>query len=400
MKNINLILAVLLCVQLVVFLVRPSRTVGRSAQTVELYAGLDAAAVASVEISSGTEKVTLIRKDKEWVIPQSHGYLADTSRVEEIMALLPQLARAEVVSTKPDMFASYDLADNSSFTRLRLLDKAGQPLADLMVGKSLVRSSFVRRTGEQKIYRVDAALSGKLMTRPRDFFSDTRLPLPESAARTSVVVEHGGDTMEFRKVGGGEPAPPQFDHMGNPVPIVTPDRWELTAPEGATVDATAVEQFVTGLGNVYFEDVVAAAPTAAHQLQNPFVRLRFRTEKEEVQLVIGAPVDPEKPEGPRAMQIVGRPWVYGIDSFSWKRWAKRASDFFTGLPEGPAADGSGLPTDGSGLPSAGSGLPSAGSGLPSAGITPPPPLDLKVPGLPGASGGPVPVPAPVPPPNP
>ena len=385
MKNINLILAVLLCVQVVVFLVRPSRTVGRSSQTVELYAGLDAEAVSSIEISSGAEKVTLVRKDKEWAIPESHGYLADTSRVEEIMALLPQLARAEVVSTKADMFASYDLADNSSFTRLRLLDKEGKTRVDLMVGKSLVRSSFVRRWGEQKIYRVDAALSGKLMSRPRDFFADTRLPLPESTARTAMVVEHDGDTMEFRKVGGGEPAPPQMDHMGNPVPIVTPDRWAITAPDGATVDATAVEQFVTGLSNVYFEDVVAAAPTAAHQFQNPFVRIRFRTEKEEVQLVIGAPVDPAKPDGARAMQVVGKPWVYGIDAFSWKRWMKKSADFITPLPEGPAPVDGALPTDGAlGL----DGLVSPPGGAPR--------LDLKVPGMPnsGAMTTPAAVPAP------
>ena len=390
MKNLNIILGVLLCVQLVVFLVRPSRTVGQSVQTVELYAGLDSASVSSIEISSGAEKVTLSRKDKEWVIPESHGYQADTSRVEEILALLPQLARAEVVSTKPDMFASYDLADNSSFTRLRLLDKDGKPKADLMVGKSLVRSSFVRRTGEQKIYRVDAALSGKLMTRPRDFFADTRLPLPESNVRTSMVVEFDGQVMEFRKVGGGEPAAPQFDHMGNPVPIVTPDRWAITAPEGATVDATAVEQFVTGLSNVYFEDVVSAAPTAAHQLATPFLRVRFRTEKEEVQLLIGAPVDPAKPDGPRAMQVAGKPWVYGVDAFSWKRWAKKPGDFITALPEGP------LPAD-----PAGDGLMSppadpSGAGPAGAGTQ----LNLKVPGMPG--GGPVsgtvtgPVPSPAP----
>ncbi len=369
MKTINLILAVLLCVQLVVFLVRPSRSIGQSAQTVELYSGLEAAAVTSVEISSGTEKVTLVRKDKEWVIPESHGYAADASRVEEIMALLPQLARAEVVSTKPEMFASYDLADNSSFTRLRLLDKDGKVKADLMVGKSLVRSSFVRRAGEQKIYRVDAALSGKLMTRPRDFFTDTRVPLPEAAARVAMVLDFGGQTLEFRKVAGGEPAPPQMDHMGNPVPIVTPDRWTLSAPEGATVDATTVEQFVSGLANVYFEDVVAAAPMAAHQFDNPFLRIRFRTEKEETVLLIGAPLDPAKPEGARVMTVLGKPWVYGIDSFSWKRWTKKPSDFIPALPEGTPPAGELPPGDGLVVPPGGA-----------------PPLELKVPGIPSGAG--------------
>ncbi len=375
MKNLNIILAALLCVQVVVFLVRPARTTGQSAKSVELYPGLDAAAISSIEISSGAEKVTLARKDKDWVIPESHGYAADTSRVEEILALLPQLARAEVVSTKPEMFASYDLADNSSFTRLRLLDKDGKVSADLMVGKSLVRSSFVRRSGEQKIYRVDAALSGKLMSRPRDFFTETRLPLPESTARTTMVVEHGGDTLEFKKVGGGEPAPPQFDHMGNPVPIVKPDRWAITAPEGATVDATAVNDYVTGLANVYFEDVIAAGPSTAHQFDPPFLRVRFRTEKEEATLLVGAPVDPAKPDGARAMMIVGKPWVYGVESYSWKRWAKRSSDFITGPAEGPS------PVDG--VPD---GLPGLAPGTPGAAPT----LDLKVPGMPG--GGPTPAP--------
>ncbi len=386
MKNLNLILAALLCAQVVIFLVRPSRTTGQSAGTVELYPGLDAAAVSSIELSSGDEKVTLARKDKEWVIPESQGYAADTSRVEEILALLPQLARAEVVSTKPEMFASYDLADNSSFTRLRLLDKDRKPVVDLMVGKSLVRSSFVRRAGEQKIYRVEAALSGKLMTRARDFYTETRLPLPEATVRTALVVEHAGDTLEFRKVGGGEPAPPQYDHMGNPVPIVKPDRWAITAPEGATVDATAVDEYVTGLANVYFEDVLAAAPSAAHGFEAPFLRIRFRTAQEETQLVIGAPVDPAKPDGARAMMIVGKPWVYGIESFSWKRWAKRAPDFIKALPEG-ATPADGAPVSPEGLPAA-------------PGLTPPgpaPSLDLKVPGMPGATPGAGPVPPVAPP---
>lgn len=373
MKTVNIVLIVLLAVQGVVLMVRPSPSVNRSADKVALYPGLDAASVNTVEISSGkdaSEKVTLVRKDKDWVIRDRYDYPADTARVEEILALMPQLARAEIVSTRTEMFASYDLADNSSYTRLRLLDKDGKALVDLMSGKTLVRSSFVRRFGENRIYRVDASLAGKLMTRPRDFFADSRIALPEVSSRKSVVVEYDGDMMEFRKTGGGEPAPPQYDHEGNPVPIVKPDRWEITASPGdGTVDATAVNNYVSGLASVYFEDVAAAAATAEHQLEKPFLRIRFVAEKEEAVLKLGAPVDPAKPEGARFLQLEGKPWVYTVDSFTWKRWAKKHSEFFTKPDAGANPEASPAPAETPLVPAV-PGLP----GSAPMGILPAPPM--------------------------
>ncbi len=372
MRTVNIVLIVLLALQLVILMVRPTASVHRAADTVALYPGLDAASVNAVEISSGKdakEKVTLVRKDKEWVIQERSGYAADTARVEEILALLPQLARAEVVSTRPEMFASYDLADTSSYTRLRLLDKEGRALVDLMAGKGMVRSSFVRKFGENRVYRVDASLAGKLMTRPRDFFADTRLALPETTARKALVVEYDGDAMEFRKTGGGEPAPPQYDHEGNPVPIVKPDRWELVSVEGSgTADATAVDNYVSGLGSVYFEDVAAAAPTAEHQLEKPFLRIRFVAEKEEAVLKLGAPVDPAKPDGARFLQVEGKPWVYTVDSFTWKRWAKKRAEFLAKPSTGEAGA---LPEEGMAPELNVPGLPNPAAPM---GILPEPPM--------------------------
>lgn len=348
MKTINIVLIVLLAVQAVILLVRPTTgSMHRPIEKVDLYPGIDAAAIHTVEIALGkdaTEKVTLVRKEKEWVIKERYDYAADTTRVEEILALLPQLAKAEVVSTRPEMFASYDLAENSAYTRLRMLDKDGRALVDLMSGKGVVRSSFVRRFGENRVYRVDTSLSDKLMTRPRDFFAESRLSLPETTTRKSVVVEYDQDTAEFRKTGGGEPAPPQYDHEGKPVPIVKPDRWELTTVQGdPTIDATAVNNYVSGFASVYFEDVAAANATAEHQLEKPFLRIRFLAEKEEAIVKVGALVDPAKPEGARFIQLEGKPWVYTIDGFTWKRWAKKRSEFFiqstnTDTPTPPAPE--------------------------------------------------------------
>jgi hypothetical protein len=64
------------------------------------------------------------------------------------------------------------------------------------------------------------------------------------------------------------------------------------------------------------------------------------------------------------MQLEGKPWVYTVDGFTWKRWAKKRSEFFTQAssttgdpaaappaPETPALTVPGLPN-----PSAPSGI--------------------------------------------
>ncbi len=344
MKNVNLILAVLLCVQVVVFLVRPGRTTGQTVQTVQLYPQLEGTSVKTLEISSGEEKVTLVRRDNDWTIVESHGYLADTARIEEILAVLPQLQRAEVISKKTDMFASYDLADTSSHTRLRLLDAESKPLMDLLVGRSLVRSSFVRKFGGDTIFRVNVSLANKLNTRPRDFFGESRIDLPALKDRQMLRVEIDGETLQFRKIPGGEPAPPQKDHTGMEIPIVTPDRWSFVVPEGATENPDAVSSYVSGLDGLYFEDILASEPAATHGFDEPFAKITWTTEKDEFVVLVGNPVDPEKSDGPRAMKVSGKNWVYALDGFSWKRWRKKTDEFLkkdepaTGEVELPSMD--------------------------------------------------------------
>lgn len=147
MKLTNIILAALLVVQGIILLINPGAAPSFSLSTVKMYDNLKAKDVGLIKVSerSGKNAVTLKKEGKKWVIVEAHGYEADKSKVDEILSIITKMERSKEVSTNKGMFTSYHLADDNVELELSFSDGAKKPLAQLLVGKSVIRGTFLRK---------------------------------------------------------------------------------------------------------------------------------------------------------------------------------------------------------------------------------------------------------------
>jgi hypothetical protein len=181
-KNKVLILSVVAGVLAVAYalgLVFSPTNVQRRRSEVPVFAALKSDAVKKIEVSGAEGAVQLVRGDKGWsVLLGGSPYPASEERVKSFFDSLTGLQRTRVVSTSPDSWKSFDVAEEAR-TRIRLLDASDKPLVNLLVGRAeeAERGSFVRLEGTNEVLLTNKSLGFYLEAQPNywsylKFFGD------------------------------------------------------------------------------------------------------------------------------------------------------------------------------------------------------------------------------------
>ena len=221
---------------------------------------------ARLEVVQGGETVVLELRDGRWVLPEKGGYPA---KAEEAVRILRALALAKPVEKRtanPAWHERLQLEDPSkeeAASRLvRVLDRDGQALAELVIGKSETAGGsrilyLVRRPDEDQAWLVEGNL--RLPYSPRGWLDTTVVQIPRSEVQ-EVRVEHPDGEVVIVRRENEEQNDFQVQDL--------PEGWTLKY-------ATVGNSLGNAFGTIQFDDV---RPRGEHDFESAEVtRILCRT---------------------------------------------------------------------------------------------------------------------------
>ena len=128
---------------------------------------LDFDKITTIEISKAAKKVRVIKQGENWILASNHNRPVDNRRVEAFMKTLKAAPVDDIVATKASTHTLFKL-DAAEAVQLKLLDKQGEELANLFLGKTdtdtsagfKVVSTFLRYVNDDKVLKVTNDLLG------------------------------------------------------------------------------------------------------------------------------------------------------------------------------------------------------------------------------------------------
>jgi hypothetical protein len=206
-----------------------------------LFPELSAESADVVTIKGKTPALTLARGDTGWMIENGRALHADPERVEEALAMLSALTKAELVSIVPDKHAVFEVDDRQG-SRVTVRG-GGATMADAILGKrgpDLV-SIYVRDADSDEVYLSQPGLASVLL-RGIDDWRDRRVM--DFAARDVATLAIETESGRLAIDAGGETG------------------WQVREPEEAPANAKRVEVVLGTLGRLKasgFEDGLSPA---------------------------------------------------------------------------------------------------------------------------------------------
>ena len=132
---------------------------GRTGQPV--LDGVDLNAAARIELIGPTTRTTLLARPEGWVVGEQGGFPADQGKLNTFLLKLAEQKVSDKVTENPENFAELGVltveengnkaVDRKTGTQFRILDAAGKPLFQLLIGRDRAPSTTVSSFGGQYI---------------------------------------------------------------------------------------------------------------------------------------------------------------------------------------------------------------------------------------------------------
>jgi hypothetical protein len=243
------VLFVLLVLQLAAIGVRTLASSGpgasRAAAGAPLVAGVDAAAVAKVEVKDQKgETALLARSGDGWALESSAGYPARAEAAQKVLDKVLGARSIALVATKASSHAGLEVADANAQRTVRLLAADGKELAKVHFGKAASGGAFARAAGAAEVHRVEGAVTWELATSPGAYI-DTQLLSFDMAQVQSFSIERRGATPTALERG-------------------TDDGWKVVSPVELSAAKEKVEEVLRAASRVWLVKPVAAKAAPEH----------------------------------------------------------------------------------------------------------------------------------------
>lgn len=222
----------------------------------KLLPGLNVADVALIELRDAKSQVTLVRKEKYWIVQERDNYPADFKAISDLIIKLSDLKVVQAESVGESLYGRVELLDpakgEGSGTFVELKDTAGKGLASVVLGKVVLKKDpgnplpaaqdgvpagrYVRVLGaKEQVVVVSDPLSAAEAKPGRwldkQFFKADRI-------KTLTVAGEGAAWKITRDLEWGQ--------------------WKFASGSG-DLDASAAVGAVNGLGQLSFIDIETAA---------------------------------------------------------------------------------------------------------------------------------------------
>lgn len=163
-----------------------------------LIQGLDPATIATIEVKTLDNNVTLVRGENGFTVKDKNNYPAATKEINKLISDCLDIKREEQVTDNPDNHGELDIDDEKPGKAVRFLDAAGETITGVCIGKTNADSggSYVRQSGANAVY-VSRNVP-YLRSSPTDYVDKT-LASVERDAVAKIMVMDGDDSYTLRK---------------------------------------------------------------------------------------------------------------------------------------------------------------------------------------------------------
>ena len=164
--------------------------------------------IATIEVARANGSFTLERKESQWLNMGLGGYPATTSRVERLVQGLGDLRYVEPKTARAHLYGALEVenvAPGAKSTRITLMSKSNERLADIVVGKVKERlpntngravdgpGVYVRVSASDRAWLVEGALDVRA---DATGWSDNAVMDVSAASLTSLTITHlDGETV-------------------------------------------------------------------------------------------------------------------------------------------------------------------------------------------------------------
>ncbi|HML74857.1 MAG TPA: DUF4340 domain-containing protein [Anaerohalosphaeraceae bacterium] len=204
-----------------------------------LIGGVDVDKINSIVVTGekGTQKVTLVKSEKRFVVAEKENYPASTKKVNELVNQCLDIRTAELQSEDPAFHAELGLTDETAKTAVTFKDSAGQTIVGLLVSESKPESQevFVRRADDNKAYLT--LQSPWISSRPLDYLDTQLLQVDAKKILEVSVIDPNQVGYTLRSDNGGD--------------VVTLGEM----PAGKQFKGTTYRSVFSTLSSLNFEDV-------------------------------------------------------------------------------------------------------------------------------------------------
>ena len=240
-----IVLVVLLAVWLAVKFT--SRDPGRPDKGQTLSVDVDTTGISRIEIWRGADTVVVEHGADGWLVPTAYGKKpAEAEAVSSALVNLNSISTSDIISHNPDKQLEYMVHDAGG-THVRLYGPGGAVLEELVVGKmggfesqqtamaqgqinENMFHSFMRRAGDDRVYKVQGFFGGMLGTDPQQW------------REHDIVKFHPVQLKSFRVTTADYELSMELGEDNN---------WKMltpAVPDSMEVDSTAVFRMITALG--------------------------------------------------------------------------------------------------------------------------------------------------------
>jgi hypothetical protein len=166
---------------------------------------------ASVAITHQGKTMVIAREaDGHWGLADRDGFRVQQDKLRGLLTGLTELRMTEPRTSDPKLYSRLGVGDASNVAAtsslVRVLDKAGKPIAELLVGHRRVHTAggtpdsvYIRRPGEAQSWLAEGSLP--VDTSPDLWFDRDIANVPKDKVR-SVTVARGDTVLEFALVDG------------------------------------------------------------------------------------------------------------------------------------------------------------------------------------------------------
>lgn len=262
---------------------------------------LTADAIQGIDLYQGDKKddtVQLRRQGDAWVAASYHNAPVKADKVSKLLDGVGGL-EGEVRADKAEVLDAFQLKDDQALHVLLYTDKADQPEAHLLAGKSSGRSGFVRSAEKNRVYSVDlnlrteAGLYGEetdkvpeakpwlnlqLHDVPKDQVTAVELQSPDR--RVQLTLKKPEPEKPAEEKPGDDEAKSEDKPDTAAAPEAKPE-WELVEPKVSyPLKQGMVEGLVATLRTLRGDDVAAPDKMAEYGLNSPAYRAVLTVEEE------------------------------------------------------------------------------------------------------------------------
>ena len=232
---------------------------------------IDRDKIDSVEMTSGSQNVTLAKDGGEWKVTKPVQVRADYGTVEGLIGKLQTVRMKSIAAAEatPDDLKKFGFDKPQATVNLN----AGSSKATLLIGnKTDDNSLYARDTSKPLVVTIDGSLLDDVKKAPDDY---RRKDLFEFRAYNAnrVEIARNGQTYVFERVKSTDDK--------------TPDKWKRSSPTAGDVDKDKFDAFLAKLANMRVSTFQASAANTGTDKPAMTVSVKFDENRKEEKVTFG-----------------------------------------------------------------------------------------------------------------